>query len=78
MCEAIYICNTQKTLKKSMDGSFSYIVRILSLLKWPPCISSMLNLWGWGSLPGAEASGPLGTAPIALRATLYLIRQISI
>ena len=42
----------------------------ISILTWPPWISSMTNIRGWNSLPGAEARGALGTIPIGLRATL--------
>ena len=51
---------------------------LLSLLTLPPCITSMLNIGGWDYLPRAEARGSLVTVPIVLRATLCLIRQISI
>ena len=44
----------------------------LSLLTWPSCISSMLNIGGWSSLPGTEASVALGTVLSGLCATLYL------
>ena len=42
----------------------------LSLLNWPPLISSVPNIRGWNYLPGAEARGSLGPVPIGLCATL--------
>ena len=50
----------------------------LSLVNWNSCIASMLNIGGWSYLPGAEASGALVTVLIGLRATICLIRHISI
>ena len=50
----------------------------LYLLSWPPCITSVLNIGGWSSLPGAEASIALGNVLIGLHATLYTIRQTSV
>ena len=44
----------------------------LSLLTWPTCIYSMINIGGRSSLPGSEAKDALGTIPSGLRATLYL------
>ena len=43
-----------------------------SLLTWPPCIYSMLDVGGWNSLPGAEVRGKLYTVPSGLSATLHL------
>ena len=50
----------------------------LSLLTWNPCIAGVINIRGYNYLPGSEARGTLGNVPIGLRATLCLIRQISV
>ena len=44
----------------------------LSLLTWPPCIYSILNVRVGSSLPGTQARGSLGTVSSGLLATLYL------
>ena len=49
-----------------------------SLLIWPACIASVLNIGGWGSLPGEEASGSLGKVPIGLHAILYPMHHTSV
>ena len=49
-----------------------YVHSVLSLLTWPPCISRMLNVGGWNSLPGIDARGALVTIHIWLHPTLYL------
>ena len=60
-------------------GGTVYLQMLLSLLlTWPPFIDSVLNIGGWSSLPRAYARGALGTVPIGLRATLCLIRHISV
>ena len=54
-----------------------YISLSLSLLTWFPYIGRVLNIGGWSSLPGAEASGALGIVPVGLHVTLYPICQTS-
>ena len=50
----------------------------ISLLTWPPCIASVLNIKGWYSLPIPEDIGELGTVPIGLHAKLYPTCQTSV
>ena len=54
------------------------IPNCLYLLTWHTFVAIVLNIGGWVSLPGVEARGALGTVPIGLRATLCLIRKISV
>ena len=57
---------------------FPMTLSLLSLLTWPSCITSVLNIMGWSYLPIAEASVALCTIPIGLRATLSPIRHTSV
>ena len=49
-----------------------YPISLLSILNWPLCVASMLNIGGCSSLPGAETRGASSTVPSGLCATLYL------
>ena len=48
----------------------------LSLWTCPPWIAIMFNIRGCYSLPRSVARGTLGTVPIWLSATLFILRQI--
>ena len=65
----------------SNSGLYPTTIRVAKsfyILTWHLRIANVLNVRGWNSLPGVEARGVLGTIPIGLHATLFLISHISV
>ena len=76
--------NKQHILEKNKNRTYMLILfleglhyQTIYILTWPPCIASVINITRWSSLTEAESSNVLGTVPIGLRTTLYIIRQTS-
>ena len=72
------IQNSNRCPKNRFAELFLFIDEYLSLLTWPSCIASKINIKGWNYVPKTEARVSLCIIPIGLRATLCLIRYISV